>query len=71
MYSARAQDGPQDMERNEAAARHSWDRQHAWLLLRFFPFPVGHSEHEHCRPISSHKTYKRAESGRKLSCDTT
>ena len=20
----------------------------AWLLLSFFPFPVGHPEHEHC-----------------------
>ena len=25
-----------------AAARHSWARQHAWPLLSFFPFPVGH-----------------------------
>ena len=33
MYSARAQDDPQVMERNQAAARHSWARQHAWLLL--------------------------------------
>ena len=30
------------MERNSAAARHSWARQHACLLLSFFPFPVGH-----------------------------
>ena len=29
-------------QRNEAAARHSWARQHAWLLLCFFPFPVDH-----------------------------
>ena len=34
------------MERNQAAARpscarHSWAWQNAWLLLRFFPFPVG------------------------------
>ena len=42
MYSARAQDGPQDMERNKAAARHRWTRQHAWLLLSFFPFHVRH-----------------------------
>ena len=48
MYSARAQDGPQDMERNQAVARHGWARQHAWLLLSFFPFRVGHPEHEHC-----------------------
>ena len=45
---ARAQYGPQDMERKQAAALHSWARQHAWLLLNFFPFPVGHPEHEHC-----------------------
>ena len=47
-YSARAQDGPQDMERNKGGARHSWARQHAWLLLSFFSFPVGHPEYEHC-----------------------
>ena len=41
-YSARAQDGPKDMERNQAGAR-----QHDWLLLSFVPFPVGHPEHEH------------------------
>ena len=33
--------GPQEMERNQAAARHRWARQHAWQLLSFFPFPVG------------------------------
>ena len=43
-YRVRPQDCPQEMERNEAAARHSWARQHDWLLLRFFPFPVGHPE---------------------------
>ena len=48
VYSARAQDGPRDIERNEAAPRHSWARQYAWQLLRFFPFPVGHPEHKHC-----------------------
>ena len=47
------------MERNQAAARHSWARQHAWMLLRFFPFPVGHPEHEHCscrlgKPFQDH-----------------
>ena len=47
LYSARAQDCPQEMERNEAAPRHSWARQHAWLLLSFFPFPVVHPEHDH------------------------
>ena len=29
------------MKRNSAAARHSWARQHAWLLLNLYPFPVG------------------------------
>ena len=43
-------DGPQEMERSEAAARHSWARQHAWLLLYFFPFPVGHPPHPPCIP---------------------
>ena len=35
------------MERNEAAARHSWAWQHAWLLLHFFPFPVGQTIYSH------------------------
>ena len=26
LYSVRAQEGPQEIERNEAAARHSWAR---------------------------------------------
>ena len=37
------------MERNSAAARHSWARQHAWLLLNFLPFPVGQTIYAHCR----------------------
>ena len=36
------------MERNSAAARHSWARQHAWLLLNFLPFPVGQTIYAHC-----------------------
>ena len=48
-YRADGVEGPQEMERNEAAARHSWARQHAWLLLTFFPFPVGHPPHPPCR----------------------
>ena len=36
------------MERNSAAARHSWARQHAWLLLNFPPFPVGQTIYAHC-----------------------
>ena len=31
-----------------AAARLSWARQHAWLLLILFPFPVGHPPHPPC-----------------------
>ena len=38
------------MERNIAAARHSWARQHAGQLLSFFLFPVGH-------PMSAGCTY--------------
>ena len=46
-------DGPQEMERNLAAARHSWARQHAWLLLNFFPFPVGHPPHPPCTGLKT------------------
>ena len=48
-YSARAQDGPQEMERNEAAAKHVACPSCAWLLLNFFPYHVGHPEHKHCK----------------------
>ena len=34
-----------------AAARLSWARQHAWLLLILFPFPVGHPPHPPCTSI--------------------
>ena len=47
-YRADGVDGPQEMERNLAAARHSWARQHAWLWLTFFSFPVGHPPHPPC-----------------------
>ena len=47
-YSARAQDGPQEMERNEATAKHFAWPSCAWLLLSFFTYPLGHPEHEHC-----------------------
>ena len=47
-YSARAQDGPQEMERNEATAKHVAWPSCSWLLLSFFPYPVGHTEHVHC-----------------------
>ena len=36
------------MEINSAAARHSWARQHAWVQLSFFPFPVGQTIYAHC-----------------------
>ena len=48
LYSARAPDGPQEMERNLATAKHVAWPSCSWLLLRFFPYPVGHPEHEHC-----------------------
>ena len=51
MYSARAQDDPQEMERNEALAKHVAWPCCDWLLLNFFPFPVGHPEHEHCTKL--------------------
>ena len=40
------------MERNSAGARHSWARQHAWLLLNFFQFPVGHPPHPPCSLVA-------------------
>ena len=42
-----------EMERNKAAASHSWARQHAWRLLSFFPFPLGRPPHPPCRGFSS------------------
>ena len=35
-------DGPQEMERNKATAKHVAWSNCTWLLLSFFPFPVGH-----------------------------
>ena len=52
-YSARAQDGPQEMERNEATAKHDAWPSCAWLLLSFFPYPVGHPEQEQCKEIGT------------------
>ena len=52
-YSARVQDGQQEMERNEATAKHVAWPNCAWLLLRFFPFPVGHSVAAHSRMTPS------------------
>ena len=43
----RPQDVPQEMERNEATAKHVDWPSCAWLLLRFFPFPVGN-------PVAAH-----------------
>ena len=48
-YSACGQDGPQEMERNEAAAKHIVWASCAWLQFSFFPFPVGHPVHGHGR----------------------
>ena len=48
LYSAHAQDGPQEMERNQSTAKHVVWPSCAWVLLSFFPYPVGHPEHEHC-----------------------
>ena len=38
VYRADGVGGQQEMERNKAADRDSWARQHAWLLLNFFHF---------------------------------
>ena len=43
------EDVAQETERNLAAARHSLDRQHTWLLLSFSPFPMWHPLHPLCR----------------------
>ena len=40
-------------------------RQHAWLLLSFFPFPVGYPELEHC---TFHQRTKDPLVDRKYSC---
>ena len=45
------------MERNSAAARHSWARQHAWLLLNFLPFPVGQTIYAHCTTTKNGQTF--------------
>ena len=47
-YRADGVDGPQEIERNKAAARHSWVRQNTWLLLSFFASPVRHPPHPPC-----------------------
>ena len=49
LYSARVQYDPQEMERNGATAKHVAWPSCAWLLLRFFPFPVGN-------PVAAHGT---------------
>ena len=54
IYSARAQDCPQEMERNEATSKHVAWPSCSWLLLSFFPNPVGHPKHEQCRPYFEH-----------------
>ena len=63
LYSARAQGGPQEMERNEATAKHIAWPSCAWLLLTFFPYPVGHPDHVHCtacRHRMAHRKWKEA-----------
>ena len=47
------------MERNQATARHSWARQQAWLLLSFFPFPLGYPMSAGCTfdHIFKHPTF--------------
>ena len=47
-YRADGVDGQLEMERNKATAKHVAWPSCAWLLLSFFPYPVGHPEHEHC-----------------------
>ena len=42
------------MERNYTEAIHSWARQQAWLLLIFFPFPVGNPVSTGCSYIHVH-----------------
>ena len=42
MYSLRTWVGPQEMERIKATAKHVVWPSCAWLLLSFFPFPLGH-----------------------------
>ena len=44
-------DVAQEIERNSAAARHSWARQHTWLLLSFYPFPLRHPPHSRVRSL--------------------
>ena len=48
-YRVDGVDVAQETERNEAAARHSWARQHTWLLLRFSPFLERHTLHPLCK----------------------
>ena len=51
LYSARAQDGPQEMERNQATAMHVAWPNCSWLLLSFSPYPMGHPKHEHASTV--------------------
>ena len=49
-------DGPQEMERNKATAKHVAWPSCAWVRLSFFPFPVGHPMSPDCSfcPFSEH-----------------
>ena len=51
IYQAGAQDAPQEMERNKAAAKQSQFRPTTQLLLTFPPFPVGHPAHQPGRSV--------------------
>ena len=48
IYRMDGVDVAQETERNQAVARHSWARQHTWLLLSLSPFPVGYTLHPLC-----------------------
>ena len=49
IYKMRPQDGPQEMERNEAKAKPVAWPSCAWVQLSFFPFPVGNPMSAGCR----------------------
>ena len=47
-------------ETKQQPGRHSWARQHTWLLLSFFPFPVGHPVAAPGRPPTRPLRFLRA-----------
>ena len=63
LYRADGVDGPQEIERNLATAKHVAWPSCAWLLLNSFPFPVGHHPIrpvQKSRPISESLFSKQA-----------